>query len=69
MVTFGGYFMNHLARKSYSTVKQQIQNDAGFSATILSAMDTTFMFTYAAGNVVNGKLVLKASLESKDNNC
>ena len=48
--------MAHLARKSYSTVKQQIQSDAGYSATILSAMDTTFMFTYAAGNVINGKL-------------
>jgi len=55
-VTFGGYFMSHLTRKSYSTVKQQLQSDAGYSATILSAMDTTFMFTYAAGNVINGKL-------------
>jgi len=55
-VTFGGYFMAHLSRKSYSTVKQQIQHDAGFSATILSAMDTIFMFTYAAGNIINGKL-------------
>lgn len=48
--------MSHLSRKAYSTVKQQIQEDAGFSATILSAMDTTFMFTYAAGNIINGKL-------------
>jgi len=48
--------MSHLSRKAYSTVKQQIQHDAGFSATILSAMDTTFMFTYAAGNIINGKL-------------
>jgi OPA family glycerol-3-phosphate transporter-like MFS transporter 1/2 len=55
-VTFGGYFMAHLTRKSYSTVKQQLQSDAGYSATILSAMDTVFMFTYAAGNIVNGKL-------------
>lgn len=55
-VTFGGYFMAHLTRKSYSTVKQQLQSEAGYSATILSAMDTTFMFTYAAGNVINGKL-------------
>jgi sugar phosphate permease len=55
-VTFGGYFMAHLTRKSYSTVKKQLQYDAGYSATILSAMDTTFMFTYAAGNIINGKL-------------
>lgn len=55
-VTFGGYFMAHLTRKSYSTVKKQLQYSAGYSSTILSAMDTTFMFTYAAGNVINGKL-------------
>ena len=48
--------MSHLSRKSYSTVKQQLQSDAGYSATILSAMDTVFMFTYAAGNIINGKL-------------
>jgi len=55
-VTFGGYFMAHLSRKSYSTVKQQLQSEAGYSSTILSAMDTVFMFTYAAGNIINGKL-------------
>mmetsp|Transcript_23033 Transcript_23033/g.54420 ORF Transcript_23033/g.54420 Transcript_23033/m.54420 type:complete len:474 (-) Transcript_23033:226-1647(-) len=55
-VTFGGYFMSHFSRKSYSTIKQQIQYDAGFSATILSAMDTVFMFSYAFGNVINGQL-------------
>jgi len=55
-VTFGGYFMAHLARKSYSTVKQQLENEAGYSATMLSAMDTVFMFTYAAGNIINGNL-------------
>jgi len=55
-VTFGGYFMAHLSRKSYSTVKQQLQNKAGYSATILSAMDTVFMLTYGAGNIINGKL-------------
>lgn len=48
--------MAHMSRKSYSTVKQQIQHKAGFSATILSAMDTIFMFTYAAGNIINGQL-------------
>jgi len=55
-VTFGGYFMAHFSRKCYSTVKQQLQNEAGYSALTLSAMDTTFMATYAIGNIVSGKL-------------
>ena len=55
-VTFGGYFMSHLTRKSYSTIKQQLEQKAGYSSTILSAMDTVFMATYAAGNIINGKL-------------
>jgi len=55
-VTFGGYFMSHVTRKSYSTVKQQLQTDAGYSATILSAMDSVFMLTYGISNMVNGKL-------------
>lgn len=54
-VTFGGYFMAHFSRKCYSTVKQQLQNDAGFDALVLSEMDTTFMATYALGNVLSGK--------------
>jgi len=55
-VTFGGYFMAHFSRKSYSTVKQQLQSEAGYSSFILSAMDSCFMGTYAIGNVVSGKL-------------
>mmetsp|Transcript_5256 Transcript_5256/g.15285 ORF Transcript_5256/g.15285 Transcript_5256/m.15285 type:complete len:467 (+) Transcript_5256:112-1512(+) len=55
-VTFGGYFMSHFSRKSYSTVKQQLQNKAGYSPSVLGAMDTVFMLTYGAGNVINGKL-------------
>lgn len=55
-VTFGGYFMAHFSRKCYSTVKQQLQQDAGYSPLIISAMDTTFMGTYAAGNIISGKL-------------
>jgi sugar phosphate permease len=55
-VTFGGYFMSHFSRKCYSTVKQQLQASAGFSALILSSMDTVFMSTYAAGNIISGKL-------------
>lgn len=55
-ITFGGYFMAHFSRKCYSTVKQQLQHQAGYSALLLSEMDTIFMATYAAGNIINGKL-------------
>ena len=48
--------MAHFSRKCYSTVKQQLQDEAGYSALILSAMDTTFMATYALGNIISGKL-------------
>eukprot|EP00977_Amphora_coffeiformis_P004973 scaffold1060_cov196-Amphora_coffeaeformis.AAC.5 len=48
--------MAHFSRKCYSTVKQQLQNEAGYSALLLSEMDTVFMATYAAGNIINGKL-------------
>ena len=48
--------MSHFSRKCYSTVKQQLQASAGFSALILSSMDTVFMSTYAAGNIISGKL-------------
>lgn len=48
--------MAHFSRKCYSTVKQQLQHDAGYSALLLSEMDTVFMATYAAGNIINGKL-------------
>jgi OPA family glycerol-3-phosphate transporter-like MFS transporter 1/2 len=54
-VTFGGYFMAHFSRKCYSTVKQQLQKQAGFTPMILSEMDTTFMATYAIGNILSGK--------------
>ena len=55
-MTFGGYFMAHFSRKCYSTVKQQLQEQAGYSALILSEMDTVFMGTYAIGNIISGKL-------------
>lgn len=48
--------MAHFSRKCYSTVKQQLQHQAGYSALLLSEMDTVFMATYAAGNIINGKL-------------
>jgi len=55
-ITFGGYLMAHFSRKSYSTVKRQLETQAGYSPLLLSSMDTVFMATYAIGNVVNGKL-------------
>jgi OPA family glycerol-3-phosphate transporter-like MFS transporter 1/2 len=48
--------MAHFSRKCYSTVKQQLQTEAGFSSLVLSEMDTVFMATYGAGNIINGKL-------------
>lgn len=48
--------MAHFSRKCYSTVKQQLENTAGYSPLILSEMDTVFMGTYAAGNIISGKL-------------
>lgn len=48
--------MAHFSRKCYSTVKTQLEDDAGYSPLILSEMDTVFMGTYAAGNIISGKL-------------
>ena len=48
--------MVHFSRKSYSTVKHSLQDIAGYPTWVLSAMDTIFMATYAAGNIINGKL-------------
>ncbi|KAL7575743.1 hypothetical protein ACA910_003076 [Epithemia clementina (nom. ined.)] len=55
-ITFGGYFMSHFSRKCYSTVKHPLEEIAGYPTWVLSAMDTIFMATYAAGNIINGKL-------------
>ena len=48
--------MAHFSRKCYSTVKHPLQDIAGYPTWVLSAMDTIFMATYAAGNIINGKL-------------
>mmetsp|Transcript_20594 Transcript_20594/g.43153 ORF Transcript_20594/g.43153 Transcript_20594/m.43153 type:complete len:437 (-) Transcript_20594:109-1419(-) len=48
--------MAHFSRKCYSTVKRPLQELAHYSALVLSEMDTIFMATYAAGNIINGKL-------------
>lgn len=48
--------MAHFSRKCYSTIKEQLEDEAGYSPLLLSGMDTVFMATYAAGNIINGKL-------------
>ncbi len=48
--------MAHFSRKSYSTIKKELQRHAGFTIDFESAMDSVFMGTYAVGNVVSGKL-------------
>jgi len=48
--------MAHFSRKCYSTVKQQLESIAGYNPLILSEMDTVFMGSYAAGNIISGKL-------------
>mmetsp|Transcript_20483 Transcript_20483/g.29697 ORF Transcript_20483/g.29697 Transcript_20483/m.29697 type:complete len:483 (+) Transcript_20483:56-1504(+) len=55
-VTFGGYFMAHFSRKCYSTVKNNMEDEAGYSPLLISSMDSMFMGTYAIGNIVSGKL-------------
>lgn len=49
--TLGGYVLAHLARKCYSTVKQQLQHQAGYSALFLSEMDASFVAAFAIGTI------------------
>lgn len=55
-MTFIAYAMSHLLRKSYTTCKVQMTEEAGLDPLILSAMDTVFMFCYAIGSVCTGRL-------------
>ena len=55
-VTFGAYFMAHFSRKCYSTVKPQLKSEAGLTQETLSEMDSVFMFTYAIGSFISGRL-------------
>eukprot|EP00980_Cylindrotheca_fusiformis_P002258 scaffold517_cov119-Cylindrotheca_fusiformis.AAC.41 len=50
--------MAHFSRKSYSTIKTKLKdpNIGGFDPIVMATMDTVFMGTYAAGNIINGKL-------------
>lgn len=50
--------MAHFSRKSYSTIKTKLKDPdiGGFDPIVMATMDTVFMGTYAAGNIINGKL-------------
>ena len=50
--------MAHFSRKSYSTIKTKLKDPdiGGFAPAVMATMDTIFMGTYAAGNIINGKL-------------
>ena len=54
--TFMAYAMSHFSRKSYTNVKAQLREDAGFDTDLLSRIDTGFMFCYAVGSFFSGKL-------------
>jgi hypothetical protein len=43
--------MSHLSRKSYSTVKQQLQTSAGYSSLLLSEMDTVRSLLFCCGEI------------------
>jgi OPA family glycerol-3-phosphate transporter-like MFS transporter 1/2 len=55
LATFLNYAYAHWTRKCYTNVKVQLM-DAGVSSLTLTAMDSGFMFTYAAGSFVTGML-------------
>jgi sugar phosphate permease len=54
-ITFVNYAMAHVARKCYTNVKTDLVA-SGVDAVILSQMDTAFMFTYAIGSFISGRL-------------
>ena len=54
-VTFVNYAMSHISRKCYTNVKTNLIT-AGVDKIILSQMDTAFMFTYAIGSFISGRL-------------
>lgn len=54
-VTFLNYAMAHFSRKCYTNVKTDLVK-SGVNKMILSQMDTAFMFTYAIGSFISGRL-------------
>jgi len=55
LITFVNYAMAHVARKCYTNVKTDLV-EAGVDKIILSQMDMAFMFTYAIGSFISGRL-------------
>jgi sugar phosphate permease len=55
LITFLNYAMAHFSRKCYTNVKTDLV-EAGVDKIILSQMDTAFMFTYAIGSFISGRL-------------
>jgi sugar phosphate permease len=55
LITFVNYAMSHVARKCYTNVKTDLVNE-GVDKIILSQMDMAFMFTYAIGSFISGRL-------------
>ena len=47
--------MSHFSRKSYTTVKMQLEAD-NLDPILLSRMDTVFMFCYAIGSFFSGNI-------------
>ena len=54
-ITFLNYAMAHFSRKCYTNVKTDLIA-SGVDKIILSQMDTAFMFTYAIGSFISGRL-------------
>lgn len=48
--------MVNFSRKCYTTVKQQFQIEAGYSALVLSAMDCAFVIFHTSGKTISDKL-------------
>lgn len=55
IVTFVNYAMAHFSRKCYTNVKTDLVK-VGVDKIILSQMDMAFMFTYAIGSFISGRL-------------
>ena len=55
LLTFVNYAMSHISRKCYTNVKMDLVA-SGVDKIILSQMDMAFMFTYAIGSFVSGRL-------------
>ena len=54
-ITFANYLIMHFARKVYTNVKTELVL-AGVDEVVLSQMDTAFMFAYAIGTFISGRI-------------